>query len=42
MYTTEGDFFEIDTNGDLMPVENPLYSVNFELDENGDIMPKAL
>lgn len=42
VYTTEGDFFEIDTNGDLMPVENPLYSVNFELDENGDIMPKAL
>lgn len=42
LYTTEGDFFEIDVNGDLMPVENPLYSVNFELDENGDIMPKAI
>ncbi|SDP01115.1 phage tail-collar fiber domain-containing protein [Selenomonas ruminantium] len=40
-YTTEGDFFEIDEYGDLMPTAEPRYSVNFELDEYGDIVPKA-
>lgn len=40
LFTTEGDFFEIDTDGGIMPAANPLYSVNFELDSNGDIMPK--
>lgn len=42
LYTTEGDYFEIDEYGDLMPTEEPRYSVNFELDEYGDIMPKEL
>lgn len=37
--TNEG-FFEIDTNGGLMPSENPVRSDNFELDTNGAIMPK--
>lgn len=41
LYTTEGDFFEVDTNGGLMPSAEPLYSVNFETDTNGDIMPKV-
>ncbi|MCR5175687.1 MAG: phage tail protein [Anaerovibrio sp.] len=41
-YTTEGDFFEIDTNGGLMPAADPVYSVNFELDSNGDLMPKTI
>ena len=41
LYTTEGDYFEIDEYGDLMPTEEPRYSVNFELDEYGDIVPKA-
>ncbi len=40
LFTTEGDFFEIDTNGGIMPAAEPLYSVNFELDTDGDIMPK--
>ncbi|BEU87820.1 hypothetical protein TAMA11512_12840 [Selenomonas sp. TAMA-11512] len=34
------DFFEVDINGDIMPIEEPIYDVNYELDENGDIMPK--
>ena len=42
LYTTEGDYFEIDEYGDLMPSDEPRYSVNFELDEYGDIVPKAL
>ncbi len=40
LYTTEGDFWEIDTNGGIMPAADPLYSVNFELDTDGNIMPK--
>ena len=42
IYTTEGDFFEIDEYGDLMPTDEPRYSVNFELDEYGDIVPKDM
>lgn len=42
LYTTEGDFFEIDEYGDLMPTDEPRYSVNFELDEYGDIVPKDM
>lgn len=30
-------FFEVDENGDLMPMITPLTSEYFELDENGDI-----
>lgn len=41
LYTIEGDFFEVDTDGGLMPTDEPLYSVNFETDDNGDIMPKV-
>lgn len=41
LYTTEGDFFEVDTDGGLMPSAEPLYSVNFETDSNGDIMSKV-
>lgn len=37
---TNTGFFEIDTNGGLMPSENPVHSDNFELDTNGAIMPK--
>lgn len=33
-------FFELDENGDFMPVEKPTFSASFELDENGDIMMK--
>jgi hypothetical protein len=40
LYTIEGDFFEIDNEGGIMPTAEPLYSVNFELDDNGDIMFK--
>jgi len=40
LYTIEGDFFEVDTDGGIMPTAEPLYSVNFECDTNGDIMPK--
>lgn len=42
LYTTEGDYFEIDEYGDLMPTDEPRYSVNFELDEYGDIVPKDI
>lgn len=42
LYTTEGDFWEIDTDGGIMPSAEPLYSVNFETDGNGDIMPKLI
>ena len=33
------DFFEADSNGDVMPTINPVYSNDFETDSNGDIMP---
>lgn len=33
-------FFEIDTDGNLMPLDDPVYSDDFELDEDGNIMPK--
>lgn len=33
-------FFELDSEGNYMPTENPIFSPNFELDENGDIMIK--
>lgn len=35
-----GDFFDEDTEGDLMPAVNPLTCDDFELDESGDIMPQ--
>jgi len=34
------DFFDIDTDGGLMPALSPTYSADFELDGNGDITPK--
>lgn len=40
MPSVEG-FFEIDTNGALMPVISPTTSDVWELDGNGDIQPKA-
>lgn len=42
LYTIDGDMFEIDTDGGIMPTAEPHYSVNYELDEDGDIMPKAM
>ena len=42
LYTIDGDMFEIDTDGDIMPTAEPHYSVNYELDEDGNIMPKAM
>lgn len=41
--TTRGgdDFFDIDSNGDLMPAVFPTASYAWTLDENGDIMPKG-
>jgi len=38
--TVNNAFFEIDSSGNIMPSDNPLYSDSFELDSNGDIMPK--
>ena len=35
-------FFEIDENGDLMPMITPLTSEYFILDANGDIMPQEV
>lgn len=35
------DFFGLDVNGDLVPLENPTTSPNFELDSNSDIQPKV-
>lgn len=34
--------FEIDHNGDLMPLINPSASQNWDIDEDGDIMPSSL
>lgn len=34
------DFFDIDTDGGLMPALSQTYSADFELDNNGDITPK--
>lgn len=34
------NFWDIDTDGSLMPALNPTYSDDFELDSNGDIMPR--
>lgn len=31
--------FQYDSNGDLMPVENPVSGINFSVDNNGDLMP---
>ena len=42
LYTIEGDMFEIDEDGGIMPTDEPHYSVNYELDEDGNIMPKAM
>ena len=42
LYTIEGDMFEIDEDGGIMPTEEPHYSVNYELDEDGNIMPKVM
>lgn len=42
LYTIEGDMFEIDTDGGIMPTAEPHYSVNYELDEDGNIMPKEM
>ena len=40
--TTELMTFEIDNNGDLMPLINPSVSQNWDIDENDDIMPSSL
>ena len=42
LYTIDGDMFEIDTDGGIMPTAEPHYSVNYELDEDGNIMPKVM
>lgn len=42
MSTTELLTFEIDHNGDLMPLINPSASQNWDIDENDDIMPASL
>ena len=42
LYTIDGDMFEIDEDGGIMPTAEPHYSVNYELDEDGNIMPKAM
>ena len=42
LYTIDGDMFEIDTDGGIMPTAEPHYSVNYELDEDGNIMPKEM
>ena len=42
LYTIDGDMFEIDTDGGIMPTAEPHYSVNYEPDEDGNIMPKAM
>lgn len=34
------DFFEVDTNGGLMPSEYPTYSAQFQLDKKNNIQPK--
>ncbi len=36
---TADSFFEIDTDGGIMPCADPVYSDAFELDSNGDVMP---
>ncbi len=41
-FITQTGFFEIDTDGGLMPSETPVYSDNFELDTNGDFMPQDI
>ena len=42
LYTIDGDMFEIDEGGGIMPTAEPHYSVNYDLDEDGNIMPKAM
>lgn len=32
-------YFEIDTDGGLMPTDSTILSANFETDDDGDIMP---
>lgn len=34
------NYFDIDTDGGLMPTENPSVSEKWELDSNNDIQPK--
>lgn len=41
LYTSDGEFFDINDTGDIEPAADPIYSVNFELDDSGDIMPRA-
>ncbi|WP_419797623.1 MAG: hypothetical protein ACNI26_15180 [Terasakiella sp.] len=36
---TNGEFFNMDGNGDLMPSLTPLHSEHYQLDSNGDIQP---
>lgn len=38
--TVYGDFFDLDSDGALMPALNPIYSHDFEIDDDGNIMPK--
>ena len=42
LYTIDGDMFELDVDGGIMPTAEPHYSVNYELDEDGNIIPKAM
>lgn len=42
MVSTELRTFEIDNNGDLMPLINPSVSQNWDIDDNDDIMPASL
>lgn len=41
LYTSDGEFFDINDTGDIEPADDPIYSVNFELDDSDDIMPRA-
>lgn len=36
------NFFEIDSDGNLMPSENPTVSNQWELDSDGNIVPKEV
>lgn len=34
--------FDLDSNGDIMPEDQPVASGQYEVDSNGDIMPDAI
>ena len=41
---TQGEYFELDVNGDAMPVESPYttLSIHWQLDANDDLQPRIL